>query len=110
MATTLPWGMAMIAGGIRMHPVAVYAAILAVLFTVVLLLHLRRRQRRGDTSVFALAAVGIAQFLLTFIRQPDPSVVWMGNVLDPIQWVAIGMIAVAGAIWLLPRKLVSHAV
>ena len=33
-----------------------------------------------------------------------------GGILDPIQWVAVGMIVAAGLIWLQPRKLVSHAV
>ena len=110
LVTTVPWGRPMIAGGIPLHPVALYAAIVAVLLTVVLFGHLRRRPRRGDTAAFALAAVGVAQFLLTFLRQPDPSVELLGNVLDPIQWVAIGMIVAAGIIWLRPRKLVSHAV
>lgn len=108
--TTLPWGAAMSVGGIRLHPVALYAVIVALLITAALLRQLRHCRRRGDVAVFGLAAVGIAQFLLTFLRQPDPSMEVFGNVLDPIQWVAIGMIVVAGAIWLQPRKLVSHAV
>ena len=108
--TTLPWGIAMVAGGIRVHPVALYAVIVAALLTVALLRDLRRRQRRGDTALLALATVGIAQFLLTFLRQPDPSSEFLGDILDPIQWVAIGMIVAAGIIWLQPRKLVSHAV
>jgi phosphatidylglycerol:prolipoprotein diacylglycerol transferase len=110
LVTTLPWGSPMIAGGIPLHPVAPYAAMIAVLLTVVLWLHLRRRQRRGDTAALALAVVGVAQFLLTFVRQPDPAVEVLGNVLDPIQWVALGMIAAAGIIWLWPRKLVFDAV
>jgi phosphatidylglycerol:prolipoprotein diacylglycerol transferase len=110
LVTTLPWGRPMIAGGISLHPVALYAAMVAVLLTVALWRHLRRRQRRGDTAAFALAVVGVAQFLLTFVRQPDPSVEVLGNVLDPIQWVAIGMIVAAGIIWLRPRKLVFDAV
>ena len=110
LVTALPWGRPMIAGGIPLHPVALYAAIVAVLLTMVLLGHLRRRQQRGDTAAFGLAAVGVAQFLLTFLRQPDPSAEMLGNVLDPIQWVAIGMIAAAGIIWLWPRKLVFDAV
>jgi phosphatidylglycerol:prolipoprotein diacylglycerol transferase len=108
--TALPWGVAMSAGGIRLHPVALYAVIVAFLITAALLRQLRHCTRRGDVVVFGLAAVGIAQFLLTFLRQPDPSVELLGNVLDPIQWVALGMIVIAGAIWLQPRKLVSHAV
>jgi len=33
-----------------------------------------------------------------------------GGILDPIQWVALGMIVAAGLIWLQPRKLVPRAV
>jgi len=108
--TALPWGVAMIADGIRLHPAALYAVIVALLLTVALLRRLGHRRHGGDTAAFALAAVGVTQFLLTFLRQPDPSVELLGNLLDPIQWVALGMIVVAGVIWLQPRKLVSHAV
>ena len=108
--TALPWGMAMFPGAMRLHPVALYAAIVAVILTVVLFLQLRRRHRRGDTAAFAFAAVGIAQFLLTFLRQPDMDAASLGGILDPIQWVALGMIVAAGLIWLRPRKLVPHAV
>lgn len=108
--TTLPWGMAMFPGAARLHPVALYAALLAISLTVVLFLQLRRRERRGDTAVVALAAVGVAQFLLTFLRQPYIDAAPSGGILDPIQWVALGMIVAAGLIWLQPRKLVSHAV
>ena len=61
-------------------------------------------------AAFAFAAVGIAQFLLTFLRQPDMDTVPFGGILDPVQWVAVGMIVAAGLIWLQPRKLVPHAV
>jgi phosphatidylglycerol:prolipoprotein diacylglycerol transferase len=108
--TALPWGVAMIADGIRLHPAALYAVIVALLLTVALLRRLGHRRYRGDTAAFALATVGVTQFLLTFLRQPDPSAELLGNLLDPIQWVALGMIVVAGVIWLQPRKLVSHAV
>ena len=108
--TALPWGMAMFPGAMRLHPVALYAAIVAVILTVVLFLQLRRRHRRGDIAAFAFAAVGIAQFLLTFLRQPDMDAAPLGGILDPIQWVAVGMIVAAGLMWLQPRKLVPHAV
>jgi phosphatidylglycerol:prolipoprotein diacylglycerol transferase len=108
--TALQWGMAMFPGAARLHPVALYAAMMAVVLTVILFLQLRRRQRPGDTAVFALAAVGIAQFLLTFFRQPDVYAVPLGGFLDPIQWVGLGMIVAAGLIWVRPRKLVPYAV
>lgn len=109
--TLLPWGMAMVPGAVRLHPVALYSAIVATLLTVFLFLQLRHRKRRGETAAFALVTVGIAQFLLTFLRQPDMyAASFGGGILDPVQWVALGMITAAGLIWLKPRKLVSHAV
>lgn len=108
--TSLPWGIAMIAKGVRLHPVALYAAIVAALLTVALLLQLRHRRRPGDTATTALVAVGVAQFLLTFLRQPELEAGRFGNLLDPIQWAALAMIVVAGFIWLMPRRPVSHAV
>jgi phosphatidylglycerol:prolipoprotein diacylglycerol transferase len=105
--TTLPWGIPIPPGSIRLHPVALYAAILAALLTLAFLRQLPRRHRPGDTFALALATSGTAQFLLTFLRQPLPD----SNLLDPIQWIALGMIALAGLVLLLqPRKLVTHAV
>jgi phosphatidylglycerol:prolipoprotein diacylglycerol transferase len=102
--------MAMFPGAARLHPVALYAAIAAVSLTVALFLQLRRRKRPGDTAAIALTAVGIVQFLLTFMRQPYIDAVASSGILDPIQWVALGMIVAAGIIWLLPRKSVPYAV
>ncbi len=105
--TTLPWGMAIPPSTTRLHPVALYAAIAASLLTVVLFRQLPRRDHPGNTLALALAASGTAQFLLTFFRQPFPD----SGLLDPIQWIALGMIALAGLVLLLqPRKLVTHAV
>jgi phosphatidylglycerol:prolipoprotein diacylglycerol transferase len=105
--TTLPWGLPIPPSSIRLHPVALYASITAYLLTVILLRALPRRHHPGDTVAVALATSGTAQFLLTFLRQPLPD----SSLLDPIQWIALGMIAAAGLILLLqPRKLVTHAV
>jgi phosphatidylglycerol:prolipoprotein diacylglycerol transferase len=105
--TTLPWGMPIPPSATRLHPVALYAAIAATLLTLVLLRQLSHRHHPGDTIALALATSGTAQFLLTFVRQPFPD----STLLDPIQWIALGMIALAGLILLLqPRKLVTHAV
>jgi phosphatidylglycerol:prolipoprotein diacylglycerol transferase len=105
--TTLPWGLPIPPSAIRLHPVALYAAIAASLLTVILLRALPRRHHPGDILALALTTAGTAQFLLTFFRQPLPG----SSLLDPIQWIALGMIAAAGLILLLqPRKLVIHAV
>ena len=105
--TTLPWGLRIPPDRTPLHPVALYAAITATLLTVVLLRQLPRRRHPGDTIALALTAAGTAQFLLTFFRQPYP----YAGLLDPIQWIALGMIVTAGLILLLqPRKLVTHAV
>lgn len=107
MPTSLPWGVAMIPGGMRLHPIALYAALAAALLTMVLLRLLRRRQRRGDVAAFALAAAGVVQFLLTFLRQPFAM---LGGMLDPMEWVATGMLIAACVIWLLPRRQVLSAI
>jgi phosphatidylglycerol:prolipoprotein diacylglycerol transferase len=105
--TTLPWGLRIPPDRTPLHPVALYAAITATLLTVVLLRQLSHRHHPGDTIALALTAAGTAQFLLTFVRQPYP----YAGLLDPIQWIALGMIVTAGLILLLqPRKLVTHAV
>jgi phosphatidylglycerol:prolipoprotein diacylglycerol transferase len=105
--TTLPWGLRIPPDRTPLHPVALYAAIAAALLTVVLLRQLPHRHHPGDTLALALAAAGTAQFLLTFFRQPFPD----SSLLDPIQWISLGMIALAGLVLLLqPRKLVPHAV
>lgn len=107
--TTLPWALAIPPDTApRLHPVPLYAAIAATLITVALLRQLRRRRPAGTIAAVALAAAGVAQFLLSFVRQPNSDA---ANLLDPIQWIALGMILAAGLILLLqPRKLVFHAV
>jgi phosphatidylglycerol:prolipoprotein diacylglycerol transferase len=105
--TTLPWGLRIPPNTIRLHPVALYAAIAAAILTLLLLRQLSRRRHPGDTLVLTLVAAGATQFLLTFFRQPYPDT----GLLDPIQWISLAMIAAAGIILLLqPRKLVTHAV
>ena len=109
--TALPWGFAIPPDTApRLHPVPLYAAIAAVLITIGLLRHLSPRHRAGETTATALTAAGVAQFLLTFFRQPNPYPVPLGNLLDPIQWISLGMIVAAGLISLQSRKLVTHAV
>ena len=109
--TKLPWGMAIPPDTApRLHPVSLYTAFAALLITAGLLRYLSPKRVAGETFASALIASGVAQFLITFFRQPNPYPVPFGNVLDPIQWISLGMIAAAGLISLPSRKLVDHAI
>lgn len=109
--TRLPWGIAIPPSHApKLHPIALYAALSAILITLGLLRYLSPHRHAGDTTASALVAAGVIQYLLTFLRQPCPYPVPLGNLLDPIQWIALGMIATAGLISLQSRKLVTHAV
>ncbi len=106
----LPWAMAIPPGSMRLHPVSLYAAIVAVMLTIFLFAHLGRRSRAGDTVALGLVLSGAAQFLLSFLREPAYYEDRFSRLLDPIQWVALGMILVAGLLWQQPRKEISNAV
>ncbi|MDQ2832329.1 MAG: prolipoprotein diacylglyceryl transferase [Acidobacteriota bacterium] len=107
--TTLSWGLPIPPDRTPLHPVPLYVALAAASLTVVLLRGVRHL-RPGDTFALAFSAAGIIQFLLTFFRQPYPYADPSRHLLDPVQWIALGMIMTAGLIFLRPRKLVSHAV
>lgn len=100
----LPWAIS------GQHPVAIYAAILAAVLTAVLFNHLSRRRSAGDTAALGFALVGLTQFLLSFLREPAGYDSKLGNLLDPIQWLALGMIVLAGVLWQQPRRVAAHAV
>ncbi|HEY2040140.1 MAG TPA: prolipoprotein diacylglyceryl transferase family protein [Edaphobacter sp.] len=105
----LPWAVVIPPGTMRLHPVAIYAAMAAALITIVLLFHLARRKHAGDTVILGLTLSGLAQFLLSFFREPAFYDNILGRLLDPLQWVALSMIVFAGILWQQPRKLVPHA-
>jgi phosphatidylglycerol:prolipoprotein diacylglycerol transferase len=106
----LPWAVALPSSSLKLHPVAIYVAIAAAALTVLLLKHLSHRHREGDTAALGLAASGLVQFLLSFLREPAYYDNTLGRLLDPIQWLSIGMIVSAAVLWGWPRRLVSHAV
>jgi phosphatidylglycerol:prolipoprotein diacylglycerol transferase len=109
--TTLSWGISIPPDHTHLHPVALYAAIAAALLTLILLRQLKRSSQPNNTIAIALAAAGTIQFLLTFFRQPYPyTTSTLYTALDPIQWIALGMIVVAAVLVLLPGKLVTHAI
>jgi phosphatidylglycerol:prolipoprotein diacylglycerol transferase len=107
--SNLPWAVALPSSSLRLHPVAIYAAIVAALLSAALLIQLPHRRRAGDTAALALAASGLGQFLLSFLREPAYYENTLGRLLDPIQWVALGMIVVAAILWQLPRREIRHA-
>ncbi len=114
--TTLPWSILSPTGGARLHPVALYAAAAAAIITIALIANLRRHPLPGRTAALALAASGIAQFLITFLRHPsealDPQPASLYNILDPIQWVSLVMVFAAAVIYLqtepIPRRNPEH--
>ena len=70
--TALPWANGNVPGRVcRLHPIALYAALVAVILTVVLFLHLRRRRRRGETAAFGVRRVwACASFCSPFSASP----------------------------------------
>ncbi len=108
--TALPWGIRIPPGSTLLQPVPLYVAMAAAILTLALLAHLPRRRHSGDTMALALGLAGTTQFLLTFLRQPSQYDLALGSLLDPIQWISLGMILTSGLVLLQPRKLVSHAV
>jgi phosphatidylglycerol---prolipoprotein diacylglyceryl transferase len=111
MITSVPWAIPSSTGLSRLHPIALYAATLAIILTLALLRQLATRRHPGDTIALALASAGVIQFLLSFLRQPALFGTPLGDILDPIQWAALGMILTAGLILLTQsRRPTAHAI
>lgn len=88
--TTLLWGFAPMPGeAVRLHPVALYVAVAALLLAVLGLQLLRRDPPAGATAGATLTTAGFAQFLLSFFRQPGETTFLN---LDLLQIAAISMI------------------
>ncbi|MGC9197957.1 MAG: prolipoprotein diacylglyceryl transferase family protein [Acidobacteriaceae bacterium] len=95
MPTRLPWGRVVPGSAGLMHwqPVGVYGALVALLLLIGLMLLLERGGRRGRVAGAALLAFGGASFLLDMVTQPESA---PGAWLDPVQWLATGMIFCGG--------------
>jgi len=104
MITSVPWAIPSSTGLSRLHPIALYAAAIAFALTFLLLRQLRHRAHPGDTIALALATAGIAQFLLSFLRQPALYGTPFSEIVDPIQWAAITMVIAAGLILITQRR------
>ena len=109
--STLPWAIPNVPGSpFRLHPIALYVTLAAVIITLILLRQIKHRRHAGDTFALALLLTGLTQFLLSFLRQPEFEDNAFGTLLDPIQWVALGMIVTAALIFQQPRRTLAHAV
>lgn len=79
---------------VALHPVALYAAGVALALTIGLYARLRRAARAGETVGYSLAVSGIVQFLLSFMRQPGMQQAG----LDALQWVGLAMLVTGGVL------------
>ena len=105
MPTRLPWGVAPMPGeALRVHPVALYAAVLALALALSAYSLLKRGIR--TTAGWTLIAAGVGQFLLSFLRQPGA--VGPGG-LETLQWVAVGMIGAGCALVLTEWATIEQA-
>jgi len=90
MPTTLPWGLRPMPGDpMHLHPVALYAAVIALLLAAISFKILRRPLPAGAPAGYTLAATGLAQFLLSFVRQPGATAL---NGLELLQWASLAML------------------
>ena len=92
-------GVVMPGDSIATHPVALYAALAAVALTV--FLYHRLAQHKAHTAALALVVAGVAQFLLSFLRQPTSG---FPGPLDPLQWTALAMLLAGGLLLALPTR------
>jgi hypothetical protein len=97
MATDLVWGVGMPGLAEATHPVGLYVCLVAWGLTWLVY----GRVGRGDAAALALAGAGAGQFLISFVRQPGMEEL-LG--LDVLEWVAVGMMAAGGALWILQRR------
>jgi phosphatidylglycerol:prolipoprotein diacylglycerol transferase len=99
MPTKLPWGVVTPGDSVlgKVHPVQIYALIVAVVLCAVLLRMLMKERRAGMVASAALVAGSVASFGLDMLRQPVES---MGDAwLDPAQWVGIVAVVVGVGIY-----------
>ena len=100
MPTRLPWGVITPGDTVlgRVHPVQIYAAIIAFALCIALFRMLPRRKFAGQIAAIALLIGGIAAFLLDMLQQPVES---SGDaLLDPGQFIALAAIIAGTALHL----------
>ncbi len=99
MPTHLPWGPAVpgSAGLMHLQPVDLYAALAFLILLVTLMKLLEGGRRRGSVAGVALTAFGALLFLLDMLTQPESG---PGAWLDPVQWLAVGLMLGGGLLFL----------
>ena len=109
--TDVPWAMVFPSGGpIPRHPSQLYEAALEGLLLFIILWKLRDREFRPGTlvSVF-LVGYGVIRFILEFVRQPDPQIGLLWNVLSMGQVLCLAMIITGFILYrFLPRVPRQH--
>ncbi len=85
------------------QPVGMFAAAVALVLTAILVRFLRLGDRRsGHAASLVLLLAGIAQFALSFLRQPYPYAPDAPPFpLDPIQFLGLGMVVASGLLYVI---------
>jgi len=104
MPTKLPWGVVTAGDTVlgKVHPVQIYALVVAVALCVWLLRMLMKAHHAGMVASAGLMVGGAVSFLLDMLRQPVDT---MGDAwLDPAQWVAVVAMVVGGLVFVAGRN------
>jgi phosphatidylglycerol:prolipoprotein diacylglycerol transferase len=99
--THLLWGVrAESSSGVRVHPVALYAAVAALALCAALLALLRRIREPGRVAAVAIIISGTTLFLLDMLRVPEqsPDQPISHNLLDVSQWIALTAIVLGACL------------
>lgn len=96
-----PWAVRIQPDPDLQQPVGLFAALVALALTGILFRHLHGQgHRRGTTASLALLLTGVAQFALSFLRQPYPYAPDAPQFpLDPIQFLGLGMVVASGMLY-----------
>jgi prolipoprotein diacylglyceryltransferase len=85
----------------RVHPVQIYAMVVALMLGAYLLFRLSMPHVAGHVAATALVCGGFAAFVLNMLMQPTES---QGNaLLDPGQYIALASILLGIGMFLMPK-------
>jgi phosphatidylglycerol:prolipoprotein diacylglycerol transferase len=104
MPTRLPWGVVTPGDTVlgRVHPVQIYAAVVALGLCGFLIQRLRTRKFAGEVAALGLVIGGALSFLLDMLRQPVESD--GESLLEPGQFVALAAMVVGGVMWMMTKR------